>query len=134
MTIAFVLSCFILSAQKEHKKETGSFRNREEDFSSAIEIPIDSVSFYEKKLVKVCGRVDGIKVTDSDKPVTYLNIDGKYPKQKLIIVIFKSNIMNFSLDPAEVYMDKNICVSGRIKKYKEKYEIIASSEKQIIIK
>jgi DNA/RNA endonuclease YhcR with UshA esterase domain len=43
-------------------------------------------------------------------------------------------LQNFSFKPSEYYKLKNICITGRIKIYKGKPEIISNSEHDIIIK
>lgn len=101
--------------------------------SAQTQISIDSVSAYIGKTVKVCDKVAGTFVTKSDKPLTYLNLGADYPKAKLTIVIFQKDLVNFSFTPSDHYKGMSVCVTGEIKKYKEKIEIIVNRPEQIEI-
>lgn len=100
---------------------------------SQIQIPIDSVSAYIGKTVKVCDKVAGTFVTKGEKPVTYLNLGDDFPNSKLTIVIFQKDLINFPFAPSAHYKGMNVCVNGTIKKYKDKLEIIANNPDQILI-
>ncbi|MBK7806971.1 MAG: hypothetical protein IPJ51_11785 [Saprospiraceae bacterium] len=102
--------------------------------SAQTVISIDSVSAYIGKTVKVCDKVAGTFVTKSDKPLTYLNLGTDYPKAKLTIVIFQKDLINFSFTPSDHYKGQNVCVTGEIKQYREKIEIIANRPDQIEMK
>ena len=102
--------------------------------SAQKEISIDSVSYYKDKVVTVCDRVAGTFITKGDKPVTYLNLGADYPNTKLTIVIFQKDLIKFPSTPSEYYKDKNVCVTGEVGVYKERYQIIANKPEQIIIK
>lgn len=102
--------------------------------SAQTEISIDSVSVYIGKTVKLCDKVAGTYVTKGEKPVTYLNLGADYPNTKLTIVIFQKDLINFPLTPSDHYKGMNVCVTGEIKKYKEKIEIIANRPEQIEVK
>jgi len=97
-------------------------------------IPIDSVSAYVGKTVRVCDQVVSTFVTKSDKPLTYLNLGADYPNNKLTLVIFQKDLIKFPFTPSDYYKGLNICVIGKIKKYKDKLEIITNSPEQIEIK
>lgn len=102
--------------------------------SAQTQITIDSVAYYKDKLVTVCDRVAGTFVTKGDKPVTYLNLGADYPNTKLTVVIFQKDLSKFPSTPSEYYKDKNVCVTGEIGQYKERYQIIANKPEQIEIK
>ncbi len=85
--------------------------------------------------VTVCGHVYGGKFQDkgSNGP-TFINMGAAYPNSPFTVVIFKNDRANFSYAP-ETFLDgKDICVTGKVKEYKGKAEIIADSEKQIDIR
>lgn len=102
--------------------------------SAQTQISIDSVFAYIGKTVKVCDKVAGTFVTKSDKPLTYLNLGADYPKAKLTIVIFQKDLINFSFTPSDHYKGQNVCVTGEIKQYREKIEIVANKPEQIEMK
>jgi exonuclease VII large subunit len=102
--------------------------------SAQTEISIDSVSAYVGKTVKVCSNVAGTFVTKGDRPVTYLNLGADYPNTKLTIVIFQKDLINFPITPSEQYKGENVCVTGEVGVYKERYQIIANKSEQIVSK
>lgn len=61
----------------------------------------------------------------------FLDIDGKYPNSKLTVVIFQDDLKNFKEYPERFYKDKQICITGEIKEYKKKIEIVMKEEKEI---
>lgn len=102
--------------------------------SAQTEISIDSVSYYKDKVVTVCDRVAGTFVTKGDKPVTYLNLGADFPLTKLTVVIFQKDLIKFPSSPLEYYKTKNVCVTGEVGVYKERYQIIANKPEQIVIR
>lgn len=85
---------------------------------------------YEGKTVRYCDKVYG--TYQSDK-VALINLGADYPEQKMTIAIFQSDWNKFKYKPAKHLKGKNICVSGKVKMYKGKPEIIANSPNQIEI-
>ena len=98
---------------------------------SQTQIPIDSVSAYIGQHVKVCDKVVGTFVTKGEKPVTYLNLGADYPNNKLTIVIFHKDLINFPITPSDHFKGMNVCVIGEISTYKDKVQIIAKRLEQI---
>jgi DNA/RNA endonuclease YhcR with UshA esterase domain len=90
-------------------------------------IPIESVSKYMGQKVTVCSKVYGIK---SLEKVSFINLGASYPNSLLTIVIFARDKANFK-EPLETYSDKNICVTGVLKEYNGKPEIIISNPADI---
>lgn len=113
-TLVFLMYTFLLSAQSQ--------------------MSIDSVSFFKDKVVTICDRVAGTFGTKGDKPITYLNLGADYPNTKLTIVIFQGDLIKFPSSPSEYYKGKNVCVTGEVGVYKERYQIIANKQEQIEIK
>jgi DNA/RNA endonuclease YhcR with UshA esterase domain len=66
-----------------------------------------------------------------EKQVTYLNLGADFPNSKLTIVIFQKDLHNFPFTPSAHFKGMNVCVTGAVKKYKEKLEIIANGPDQI---
>lgn len=80
----------------------------------------------------VCGKVYGGKYLDqSNGTPTLINMGAAYPNSPFTFVIFGDDRSAFDYKP-ERYLDgKKICVTGKIKDYKGKPEIIVSREDQI---
>lgn len=93
-------------------------------------IPIDSVQFFKDQLVQVCAKVDQT-FFDKETGTTFLNLGGRYPNAKLVIVIFIADLENFSENPEIFYRGKRICVTGVVKPYKDGMEIAAKDGGQI---
>lgn len=49
------------------------------------------------------------------------------------MVIFEKDLANFSYDPGVFLKEKSLCITGIIKMYNGKPEIIATKEEQIAI-
>ena len=112
-TILFVIISFLISSAYCQTK-----------------IGIDSVNEHVGEKVTVCAKVYGTKALEK---VTFLNLGAAYPDSKLTIVIFAKDISNFKVTPDQMYEDKNICVTGVIKEYQGKPEIIISSSNEISV-
>lgn len=95
-------------------------------------ISIDSVQYYIGKEVIVCGKVYSTK-TDAQTGTVFLDMGGKYPNAKLTIVIFQADLKNFKINPEFFYKDKQICITGEIKEYKSKIQIVVRQENMIQI-
>jgi len=109
----FILSlfCFVTFAQKQ--------------------IPIDSVNSHNGQWVTVCGKVYGTKFLDKSQ-MTFINIGAPYPNSPLTIVIFEKARAYFPERPETLYANKQICVTGVIKEYKGKMQIVVDSPKEIV--
>ena len=57
----------------------------------------------------------------------------KYPNNAFTIIVFKDNVSKFSYQ-LETLEGKEVCVSGMIKDFKGKPDIVVDSEKQIVVK
>lgn len=91
-------------------------------------IPVDSAAFYVGKKVTVCSEVYEVKSTDK---ITFINLGKAYPNSPLTIVIFAKDRASFSETPEKLYGNKPICVTGIIKEYKDKAEIVVNTQDEI---
>src|ERR1017187_5191572 len=93
-------------------------------------ISIDSVGRHIGDSVTVCSKVYGIKVLEK---VTLINLGATYPNNPLTLVIFIKDRSNFKEAPEVMYAGKTICVTGVIKEYQGKPEIMVASPGDIQI-
>ena len=93
-------------------------------------INIESASSHYGEKVTICSKVYGTKALEK---VTFINLGAAYPNSPLTLVIFAKDRSNFKEAPDAMYNDKNICVTGVVKEYKGKPEIIVTSPDQIAI-
>jgi DNA/RNA endonuclease YhcR with UshA esterase domain len=96
-------------------------------------VPLDSVINYEGKTITVCSKVQSTYVTKGEKKTTYLNFGQPYPNTTFTVVIFEADLPNFKYTPSDFLKEKNVCITGKVKIYKGKPEIIVNKEDQIKI-
>ncbi|HXB43738.1 MAG TPA: S1/P1 nuclease [Puia sp.] len=83
----------------------------------------------------ICGKVFGAKYLEaSNGSPTLVNLGAEYPNNPFTLVIYGSDRSGFSYKPEEYLIGKFICVTGTIKLYKGKPEVIVSQAGQIQIK
>lgn len=97
-------------------------------------ISIDSLASHIGEKVTVCNKVYGTKFLDqANKQPTFLNVGASYPDNPLTVVIFGDDRKNFKEAPEVMYAGKEICVTGEVKEFKGKPEIIIDNQDEIII-
>jgi micrococcal nuclease len=82
--------------------------------------------------VITCGTVSGGKyLPESKGQPTLLDIGAAYPNQWLTVLIWQENRGKFTYHPEEYLLNKQICVTGELKEYRGKPEIIVSDTSQL---
>jgi len=80
---------------------------------------------------KVCGQVVSVPLAFKTRgQPTYLNFEKPYPNQVFTAVIWGLDRGKFG-DPQQRYLNKRICVTGRIKAYRGQPEIVLHSPTQV---
>jgi hypothetical protein len=79
--------------------------------------------------VIVCSMVYGVKELAG---VNFINLSASYPNSPLTVVVFNADKVNFK-NGLVIYENKKVCVSGTIKEYKGKTEIIITKPEDIVI-
>jgi DNA/RNA endonuclease YhcR with UshA esterase domain len=95
---------------------------------------VHNIMLHEGKYVTVKGKVVSTHAAKSGK-VRFLNFGDDY-KKAFTVVIFTGDLQNFISkvgEPVDYYLNKKIKVTGKIKIYQNKPEIIANDPKQIIV-
>lgn len=95
-----------------------------------ITIPVDSAAAHIGETVRICTSVYGVK---SLEKVTFINLGAAYPKSPLTVVIFAKDLANFSDTPAKLYNNQPVCVTGTIKEYKGKVEIVITKPAELVL-
>lgn len=98
--------------------------------AAQTKMSIDEVNNHIGDSVTVCSKVYGIKALDK---VTFINLGAAYPSSPLTVVIFAKDLVNFNELPSAMYSGKQICVTGILKDYKGKVEIIITNPSAISI-
>jgi len=104
---------------------------------AAVAIPTiaahDAIN-YIGKTATVCGVVSSSRYLDqTERKLTFLNIDEAHPNQKFDVVIEDADRANYSEAPEVFYKGKKICVTGLIEIFKGKGQIHASKQSQITV-
>ncbi|GAC1661707.1 MAG: hypothetical protein NVS9B7_29740 [Flavisolibacter sp.] len=101
--------------------------------NSAI-APEDAAKHMGQTLT-VCGKVlGGVFLEHSNGSPILMNMGADYPNNPFTVVVYKSDRASFSYKPEEYLKGKTICVTGLVKLFKGKAEIIVTNENQIQIK
>jgi micrococcal nuclease len=98
-------------------------------FSYAQTVPPDSAKYHEGSLTIVCGKVMG--TFKSKSGTTFINFGAAFPNQTFSAVIMESSLEKFSYQPVDYLKNKDVCVTGMVKMYKEKPEILIKGPNQI---
>lgn len=103
--------------------------------SAQTKITPDEAAKHIGDSVTVCGKIFGGRYFDrSENKITLLNMGAAYPQSPLTIVIEANSRKNFSNKPEEFYANKEVCVTGVVKEYKGKPQIIIAEEAEIVVK
>jgi hypothetical protein len=99
------------------------------------EIKIEDAAKHEGDSVTICTKIFGARYFENGKGApTLLNAGAKYPDAPLTVVIFGESRTAFTNKPEEFYLDKNVCVTGRISIFKGKPQIVITKENEIVVK
>jgi DNA/RNA endonuclease YhcR with UshA esterase domain len=63
-----------------------------------------------------------------------LNMGGSYPSNPFTFVIFGESRVKFPYKPEEYLVNKQVCVTGEIKSYRDKPQIVVDDPKQVEVK
>jgi len=92
-------------------------------------IAVEDAEKYIGKNVVICSMVYGVKELSN---INFINVGANYPDNPLTIVVFSGDKVNFK-EGLALYNNKNICVTGTIKEYKGKPEIVITRPQDISI-
>lgn len=97
---------------------------------SQTSISVDSAKNYIGTRVTVCSTVFGTKALEK---ITFINLGAAHPNSPLTIVVMAKDYVNFSAPPATLYANKKVCVTGEVKDFKGKTEIVITKPDDIKI-
>lgn len=96
-------------------------------------IRIDEAGKHVGDSVQLAGTVSEVRYFPNGKGApTLINLDGKYPDQKLTLVIYGESRAKFKADPEKDYSDHKVKVYGRISEFKGRPQIVLYDENQIL--
>ena len=89
---------------------------------------------YSGSVAEVCGQVASADyLPNVNGQPTFLNLDEAHPNQVFTAVIFGDNRPRFSAPPEQVYLNRNVCVSGTIRIHEGVPQIVVSNPGQIAL-
>ena len=98
-------------------------------------VNIEDAAKHEGDSITICTKIYGARYFENGKGApTLLNAGAAYPDAPLTVVIFGENRQAFSNKPEEFYINKNVCVTGRISMFKGKPQIVLTKESEIVVK
>jgi len=108
--------------------------NEEASYTYVRDIELGQMSKFIGDSISVCGKVQSTYYLKSslDKP-TLLSI-GDTENEMLTVVIYESNRSSFKEAPDKYFLNKEVCVKGRIELYKNKPQIVIRKEQDIAVK
>jgi micrococcal nuclease len=96
--------------------------------------PEDAAKFIGQQKT-ICGKVASTHFAAKSKgQPTFINLDKPYPNQVFTVLIWGSDRGKFEKPPESLYSEKEICVTGMIKSYQGRPEIIVRDSAQISLK
>jgi len=99
---------------------------------SQTTVKLEDAANHVGDSVKVCGKVaDAAFVETMENGPTFLNLGAPYPNQLLNLVIWKDQRNQYDAAPEKFYVNKNVCVTGKIETYKNKPQIVIQKVQQI---
>jgi hypothetical protein len=98
-------------------------------------IPATEAAKHIGEKVTVCDKVFGGRFLENanDQP-TLLNMGDAYPNNPFTFVIFGADRKKFSYKPEDFLINKKVCVTGEIKEFRGKPQIVVSDTLQVVIK
>ena len=98
-------------------------------------IPAAEAAKHVGENTTVCDKVFGGRFLENakDQP-TLLNMGDVYPNNPFTFVIFGENRKKFNYLPEEFLVNKQVCVTGEIKIFHDKPQIIVTDSSQLKIK
>ncbi len=102
---------------------------------SQTSIPAAEAAKHIGEKLTVCDKVFGGRYFENsnDRP-TLLNMGDAYPNNPFTFVIYGADRKKFSYKPEEFLVNKQVCVTGEIKSYRDKPQIIVSDTAQVSFK
>ncbi len=101
---------------------------------SQVEVNATTIKDHIGDSVKYCGKVVTARLMDRmNNAPAFLNIDGAYPNQVFTVVIWKPEREKFTEKPEKFYLDKNVCIYGKVEVFKEQIQIVLRSQSQIVV-
>ena len=102
--------------------------------SAQNKIHIEDASKHVGEVVTVCDKIyDARFIKESKTATTYLELGGNFPKNKLTVLINFNDRKNFTAKPETYYLDKDVCITGKVIEVKGKPVIVITKPADVQI-
>ena len=82
--------------------------------------------------VKICSKVFSARYFEQSKnSPTLLNMGAAFPNQLFTVVIWSEVRKQFETAPDVFFLNKTVCVTGKVELFKDKPQIVLHSKEQI---
>ena len=82
--------------------------------------------------ITVCGKVFSARyVSTAENTPTFLNLGAAFPNQLLTLVIWGEVRKQFNGNPEDIFMNKELCIKGKIELYRERPQIVIKQSSQV---
>ncbi|MCR6720400.1 MAG: hypothetical protein NVV59_08910 [Chitinophagaceae bacterium] len=99
---------------------------------SQVQVKLGHLKGHVGDSVIVCGEIKGgVYLPNANNAPTLINVGYDYPNQLLTIVIFGGDRTLFEGNPETDWIQRKICVSGRVELYRDKPQIVIRNTNQI---
>ncbi|RZJ73710.1 MAG: hypothetical protein EOO47_21965 [Flavobacterium sp.] len=96
---------------------------------SQTKIDIAAISKHIGDTVTIC---DSVYTTRALNGLTLINLGAALPRHLLTLVIYKADLAKFT-EPEKTYLNKKVCVTGKLVLYNDKPQIVLTEVKQIVL-
>jgi len=101
---------------------------------SQTEVNAATIKDHIGDSVKYCGKVATARLMEKmNNAPAFLNIDGAYPNQVFTVVIWKPEREKFAEKPETFYLNKQVCIYGKVELFREQIQMVVRSESQIVV-
>jgi hypothetical protein len=99
--------------------------------SAAGGIPASAAKDHMNETATVCGKVVGTRYLDqSASKITFLNFDKTFPDSPFTAIVQGADRAKFG-EPEKKYLNKDLCVTGKIEDYNKKPQITLTDPAQV---
>ena len=93
--------------------------------SAQTTIKAEDIGKHVGDSVKICSKVFSARYFEQSKnSPALLNIGAAFPNQLFTVVIWSEVRKQFETVPEELFLNKNICVTGKVELFKDKPQVV----------
>ena len=99
---------------------------------SQTPVKLETAAKHVGDSVIVCGKIaDAVFLETMDNHPTFLNMGARYPDQLLNLVIWEDQRNQYDPAPEKFYINKNVCVTGKIEILFDLPHIVIYNKRQL---